>query len=295
MHAECDIVTPFIIDSLDSRGRIARLDDAINNILTPHDYPEPVAHLVAQVTTLTAMLGSALKIDGRFSIQIRSDGPISLIVCDFKSPNQLRSSATFNKDKIPESNKLSNLLGKGVLTLIADQNAKVPLYQAIVELEGDNLSDIAEKYYTQSEQIPTQIKLTSGLAIDSKTGEKKWRSGGFLLQYLPYSSENRKTQATIENWNEAKILSETLSDSELLDFENLSTNQLLFRLYNQYEVRVFDPIKMENKCNCNHERVTELFSKLSNEELEQYTEDGKINIECQFCRSKYEFIPKGKE
>lgn len=282
-----NIVTPFIIENLSIRGRIAQLNSAINNIIERHNYPEKVSHLIAQITTLATLLGSNLKNNERFSIQIRSNGAIKLLICDFNAPNSVRSYAKFEENELNNN----NLLGEGTITFTINEPGTTPLYQAIVELEGNSIEKIAEKYYEQSEQIPTKIKLFSAILINNKTKQQQYRAGGIVIQFLPNAEQNKQADylnITAENWNEAKILTQTITQEELLEHETISANKLLFRLFNQYDIRVFEPINICDICSCSKERIVEVVKNFSKEELEHSSDNGIVSITCQFCSKKYD-------
>lgn len=286
-----NIVTPFIVEDLDIRGRIAKLNSTIDNIIWRHNYPEAVSHLVAQITALAALLGSNLKNHERFSIQIRSTGAIKLLICDFTAPNGVRSYAKFNEEEL----KSKNLLGQGTITFIINEPSSTPLYQAIVALEGDSIAEIAERYYEQSEQIPTKIKLFSGLFVDNKSKKREYRAGGFLIQNLPHNASagyvSYNNSYNKENWTEAKVLAQTISEDELLHVENISANTLLFRLFHQYSVRVFEPIEILDVCSCSKERIEEVIKSFNDEEIASCSENGKIKVTCQFCSKNYNIDP----
>lgn len=283
---DINVITPFIVEELNIRGRIAQISSAINNIIKQHKYPEKVSHLIAQITTLAALLGSNLKNEERFSIQIRSNGAIKLLICDFIAPNGVRSYAKFDNEEL--NNK--ELIGEGTITFTINNPGATPLYQAIVELEGKSIEEIAEKYYEQSEQIPTKIKLFSAIFVNNKENQQQYRAGGILIQALPQyqTQDQKKTFTKNENeWNEAKILTETATTEELLDYENIDANKLLFRLFNQYSLRVFDNINLVDACSCNIDKITEVIKNLDKEELKNSAPDGVINIVCQFCSKDY--------
>src|SRR5690348_13703464 len=98
-----DIVTPFEVAKLDLRGRVVRLGPVVDDILERHDYPQPIAKLVGEAIVLTVMLGSALKIDGRFILQTQTDGPVRMLVVDFTTPGKVRACARFDKKRAAEA------------------------------------------------------------------------------------------------------------------------------------------------------------------------------------------------
>src|SRR5260221_9070620 len=193
-----DTVMPFEVAKLDLRGRVVRLGPAVNEILTRHAYPQPVAKLLGEALVLTVMLGSALKIDGRFILQTQSDGPVRMLVVDFIAPDKVRACARFDKDRVAaaiasgETNG-GALLGKGHLAMTIDQGADMNRYQGLVALDGGSLEDAAHEYFLRSEQIPTRVKLTVAEELRAGEGPKhRWRAGGMLLQFLPKAPERAR-------------------------------------------------------------------------------------------------------
>src|SRR5579872_2010794 len=185
-----DIVTPFEVAKLDLRGRVVRLGAVVDDILERHDYPQPIARLVGEAVVLTVMLGSALKIDGRFILQTQSDGPVRMLVVDFTAHGKVRACARFDKDRVAaaiEAGKANAgaLLGKGHLAMTIDQGSDMSRYQGLVALEGGTLEDAAHEYFHRSEQIPTRVRLA--VAEEFRASENgarhHWRAGGIMLQF----------------------------------------------------------------------------------------------------------------
>src|SRR3974390_2726015 len=193
-----DTVMPFEVAKLDLRGRVVRLGPAVDEILTRHAYPQPVAKLLGEALVLTAMLGSALKIDGRFILQTQSDGPVRLLVVVFVAPDKVRACARFDKERVAAaiaSGRSSGgaLLGKGHLAMTIDQGTDMNRYQGLVALDGGSLEDAAHEYFLRSEQIPTRVRLA--VAEELRAGEggaSRWRAGGIMLQFLPKSPERAR-------------------------------------------------------------------------------------------------------
>ena len=183
-----DTVMPFEVVTLDLRGRVVRLGPVVDKILAAHAYPVPVAKLLAEAVVLTVMLGSALKIDGRFILQTQTDGPVRMLVVDFTAPGKVRACARFDKDRVAaaiENGKADDgmLLGKGHLAMTIDRGADMNRYQGLVALDGGSLEEAAHEYFHRSEQIPTRVRLA--VAEELRAGEggasHRWRAGGILL------------------------------------------------------------------------------------------------------------------
>ena len=171
-----DTILPFAVKSLDLRGRIVRLGPAVDTILGSHDYPTPVAKLLGEAIVLTVMLGSALKIDGRFILQTQSDGPVRMLVVDFTSPGKVRACARFDAARVDQAiadgaASQGQLLGRGHLAMTIDQGPEMSRYQGLVALEGGDLEAAAHEYFARSEQIPTRVRLA--VAEEFRAGSKR--------------------------------------------------------------------------------------------------------------------------
>lgn len=307
-----DHVIPFQIEGLDVRGRAVQLGPMLDQILSRHTYPEPVAQLLAEAIVLTVLLGTSLKFEGRLILQTKGDGPVELLVADFQAPASVRAYAQFNQEKlgqaISDGNSLPHqLLGKGVLAFTIDQGAHMQRYQGIVEMKGDTLSDMAESYFKQSEQIPTNIKLGVAELIakgeDGKS-EHQWRAGGILIQFLPHASDRMgqsdlpggdlpvgvEEQASDEDdaWTEAKVLVETVSASELTD-PQVGSERLLYRLFHERGVRIYEAGEVRDECSCSRDHLFGVLARMEKEELVDTFTDGKIEIVCEFCSTQHVF------
>ena len=266
-----DAVVPFTLDKLDTRGRTVRLGEALDTILTRHDYPAPVARLLGEAVVLAALIGSSLKFEGRFIMQTQTDGPVNLLVVDFDAPDGLRGYARFDHEALLKAaedgrTKPGELLGKGHLAMTIDQGPNTERYQGIVALDGNSLEEVAHTYFMQSEQIPTMVRVA--VAEFTKKGDHRphWRAGGVLIQHLPEHGmsmqvdlpgdgnwENSDTPEP-DGWNEAKVHLATLDDLELAD-PDLTSERLLFRLYHETGVRVFSPLPVVERCSCSADRI----------------------------------------
>jgi molecular chaperone Hsp33 len=304
---EDDFLLSFQIDGLDVRGRVVRFGPQIDQLLKRHAYPKPVLRLVAEAATLTVLLGSALKLSGRFQLQTKSDGPVSMLVVDFEAPNKVRAYAQFDSEGLKAELNSAQLLGKGQLALTIDQGGNMNRYQGVVELDGSGLEAAAHQYFQQSEQIPTQIRIAVGeIAIP---GGSNWRSGGLFLQFLPEAPErmrqgdlspgdrpdSAKPDAYIFNeddaWTEAKAFAATIEDHELLD-PTLSSEKLLYRLFHERGVRLFEGQAIVENCSCSRERIMGMLQRFSPEERrDMQGDDGLIGITCEFCSSHYSVTP----
>ncbi|MCW6511040.1 Hsp33 family molecular chaperone [Lichenifustis flavocetrariae] len=302
-----DLILPFAIAPLDVRGRVTRLGAAVDHILTKHAYPDPVSRLVGEAVVLCALLGSSLKTDGRFQLQTRTDGPVDMLVVDFDAPDRLRAFARYDADKLASDHRMTaaELLGHGHLALTIDQGPDMSRYQGVVPLDGQGLEAAADQYFRQSEQIPTFVRLAVAQNVTGSGTE--WRAGGLMLQFLP-ESEDRKRQADLDPgdapegmqaqpvdeddaWSEAKALAATVEDHELVD-PTLSSERLLYRLFHERGVNVFEPQNLRDACRCSQERIeTMLRSFTPAERHDMIGPDGKIGVTCEFCGTHRAFNP----
>lgn len=307
-----DHVVPFQVEGLDVRGRVVQLGPMLDQILNRHNYPNLVAQLLAEAAVLTVLLGTSLKFKGRLILQTKGDGPVELLVADFQAPNALRAYAQFDQTKLDEAiangmKEPHQLLGTGVMAFTIDQGAHMQRYQGIVEMKGETLSDMAETYFRQSEQIPTEIKLGIAELItrdEDASSEHQWRAGGILMQFLPHSTD-RMRQADLPGgdapdgsedtahteddvWIEAKALLETVKANELTD-PQVGSERLLYRLFHERGVRIYDAQKVDDECSCSREKLFSVLSKMDPDELEETAIDDKISVVCEFCSTEHVF------
>jgi molecular chaperone Hsp33 len=301
-----DIVLPFAVESLSTRGRLVRLGPAIDLLLKRHDYPEAVSRLVAGAVTLAALLGSTLKTVGRFQLQTKSDGPVTMLLVDFDAPSNLRALARFDKARLESSETGGDLLGHGHLAFTIDPGGDMNRYQGVIALEGQGLEAAAHDYFERSEQIPTLVRLAVGEIVTAGAGAA-WRAGGLVVQYLPEAG-GRRLQADFppgdapegvepheipddDVWSEAKARAGTTEAHELID-PTLSGERLLFRLFNERGVRVYAPTPLAAVCRCSAEGVDAMLRSFPPEEVKEMVgDDGLIGVTCEFCSTKRTFNP----
>lgn len=308
-----DTIQPFEVAALDLRGRVVRLGPAIDEVLTSHDYPAPVAKLLGEAVVLTVLLGSALKFDGRFILQTKTDGPVSMLVVDFSTSGTVRACARFDPEQVTALIENGDatagaIMGSGHLAMTIDQGPDMSRYQGLVALEGGGLEEAAHEYFRRSEQIPTRIRLAVGEEFRSGNGgmRHRWRAGGILAQFLPKSSE-RMRQADLDPgdapegtalhvvpdddaWVEGRSLIATVEDIELID-PSLSSERLLYRLFHQRGVRVFKNEDIQAQCSCSRRGVAAMLRSFPASDRSDMIEDGVISVTCEFCNRTYIFAP----
>ena len=298
-----DLVLPFQIETSGARGRILRMGAAITSVLGKHDYPEPVSILLGEAMTLTAILGAALKFDGKFILQTSGDGPVGFLVAHYYAPGRIRGYASYDEAALEKAvgtngaarGEHAKLLGAGHLAMTIDQGPDMERYQGIVPLEGNTLSEAADLYFEQSEQLPTFIRVAVarryGSGPDGAAGTWSWRAGGLLVQKLtgeggaPASANG---DGADDAWRRAELLAATVEDHELLD-PTLAPERLLYRLFHEERVRVFDAAPLSSECQCSREGVASMLASFTGREIADMAEDGRIEVKCEFCNTKYHF------
>ncbi len=304
-----DTILPFEVAALDLRGRVVRLGASVDEILARHDYPAPVAKLLGEAITLAALFGSSLKFDGRFILQTQTDGPVRMLVVDYATTGRIRACARFDRGRVDEAAAQGgDLLGRGHLAMTIDQGAEMNRYQGVVALDGASLEQAAHEYFRRSEQIPTRVRLA--VAEEFRAGPEghkhRWRAGGILLQFLPKSPERMRgpdldpgdvpagvaTAGVAEDdaWVEGRSLVETVEDLELID-PAISSERLLYRLFHERGVRVFNNASVLAKCSCSRHNVKAMLQSFSREDRDEMVENGVISVNCEFCSETYLFDP----
>src|SRR5580700_3460738 len=194
-HAADDTIQPFEVAALDLRGRVVRLGPALDDILNRHDYPPPLSKLLGEAIVLTVLLGTSLKFDGRFILQTKTDGPVRMLVVDYRSHGRVRACALFEPTALGAPAKSAGeLLGRGHLAMTIDQGQDMNRYQGLVALAGGSLEDAAHEYFLRSEQIPTKVRLAVAeeLRATALGPRHRWRAGGMMLQFLPKKAERMR-------------------------------------------------------------------------------------------------------
>ena len=307
-----DAVVPFHVEALDARGRAVQLGPVLDGILGRHDYPEPVAKLVAETVVLAVILGTSLKFDGKFIMQTKSDGPVELLVADFRTPHAVRAYARYNAERLDAAvadgrTSPQELLGNGFLAMTVDQGEFMQRYQGIVQLDGSSLEDVARAYFRQSEQIPTDVRLATAKLLERTEGgevKSSWRAGGIIVQFLPDSTERMRQRDLSggdgddgsghhqedDSWLEVKALTSTIQPAELVD-PDISVERLLYRLFHDRGVRAYGPTRVFDECSCSQDKIRGVLEGFTAEEIIDSVEDGKITVNCEFCSTNYVFEP----
>ncbi len=304
-----DAVLPFRTVRSGVEGRLVRLATVADDVLARHDYPEPVSRALGEALALTAMLGSALRLQGRLILETRTDGILRALAVNYEVPGRLRGYASFAKARLAEVShdvaRTVTLLGAGNLALTIEPGEGRDTYQGIVALEGQSLSDAALTYFRQSEQLPTFLKLVVARHYSNDPGARagswRWRAAGLMIQHLTAEgvgdppegdlAEHGKWQpgGDEENWRRARILAETVEDHELLD-PTLPPERLLYRLFHEEGVRVQPAVPLRSYCRCSRERIAMFLGQFGAEGLSDLRDpDGRVVVTCEFCGRTYSF------
>jgi molecular chaperone Hsp33 len=301
-----DVVLPFQTIASGVLGRVVRLGNVVDTILQKHAYAEPVSHALGEALALGALLGAALKFNGRFILQTKSDGPLGFLVVNYDVPGKLRGYANVQKDRVEELSLLARgdqgrLIGHGHLAMTIDPGGDMERYQGIVALEGEPLVAAAHTYFRQSEQLPTFMRLA--VARHFAGGRWSWRAGGLLIQHVARTGGNatltdidedrdqRLNGEDDEAWTRARLLAETVQDHELLD-PLLAPETLLYRVFHEEGVRVSPTVHLSAQCRCSREHIFGFLTQFGPAELADMREpDGTVSVTCEFCSTRYAFEP----
>lgn len=285
-----DVLRPFQLDRTQLRGRLVRLGATVDQVLRAHAYPPAVSDQLGELLLLAGGLAGGLKFAGSFSLQVRGDGPVGLMVADCTNDGRMRGYASFDAARMAADAALAGpaLVGTGLLALTVDQTASGgELYQGIVELSGATLTASMLTYFQRSEQVPTAIR--TALGKDPQTGS--WRAGALIVQSMPGAGATSPDERT-EDWQRTMLLMQTLRDEELLD-PALAPDDLLWRLFHEEQVRVFAPLALAPGCSCDEDRVANVLRSFTADELEEMRlPDGAVSVTCQFCSRTYRFGPE---
>ena len=288
-----NLAAAFQIEGWPVRGRLVRLGSTIDAILSAHAYPEPVAALLGEACALAALIGSALKFEGRLIVQAQGDGPVRYVVADYDTQGHLRGYCRFDEAEVAAASQgfarpgAKTLLGEGVFVMTLDRGPDFERTQGITPIEGESLSLAAEHYFQQSEQIPTRVRLAVG-AVTTDAGTV-WRAGGALIQLIAGDDARGSTE---EAWDRSRALFQTLGDDELID-PTVAPETLLFRLFHEDGVRLEDARALQAVCRCSKDRIGAVLASFGPEERADMVEpDGKIRVTCEYCATVYELEPE---
>lgn len=283
-----DLVLPFLIESSGIRGRLLRLGQVVDTILTRPGYPQPVAQLLGELLALGGGLASTLKYEGVFTLQIKGEGPIRTMVADMTSAGDLRGYAGFDAEAAAAAEaegaalEVEPWFGSGHMAFTVDQGEQSERYQGLVELMGPRLADSLLYYFRQSQQI------NAGIMVAARRLAGGWRAGALLIERIPGEEQGEAAEISQEDWRRALILMASLTEEELLD-PDLAPEVLLYRLFHEDGVRVFESRPLAVGCRCTRERLAGILASLSSEELDHLTVEGALTMTCEFCACDFRF------
>ena len=290
LNKSLDVIIPFTLNKSKVRGRFVKLDATVSKMLDRHKYPKIVSLLLAELIVSCCCLGSMLKFDGVFSLQMTSKGPITTMLADLTSNGEVRCYAKFNYQKIinlknKHPNKLEELLPKGYLAFTSTMENTDKRFQGIVPIQKGPFSETIHAYFENSEQIKTEFKVSTLLENDNLS------VSAFLIQETPFEkiSEVDIEVSRSNTFNDAKVFLQSVKKSEMF-LTKLSIEELLFKLFHSLEVRILKPLEIKDKCHCDEGKVINTLKSLSKEELLNLTySDGSLDIICEFCKTSNKF------
>ena len=307
-----DTVLPFQLDASGIRGRVARLDGVLDQVLKQHAYPSVIEALVAETALLTALIGQTIKLRWKLSLQVRGKGPARLIATDYYGPTEdgqparIRAYASYDAERLdPTANPFSQI-GEGYFAVMLDQGEGMLPYQGFTPIAGNSLAACAETYFAQSEQIPTRFALAYGESAEPGR-PLHWRAGGIMLQHMPAMGGVAAEQgsgeggllthadilggAESDDWNRANMLLDTVEALEMIG-PSVPPTDLLVRLFHEESPRVFDAQPVRFGCSCSEDKVRSTMSIYSQKDIAKMTTDaGVVTADCQFCGAHYELDP----
>jgi len=285
-----DFILPFDLPAAGVRGRIVRLDAASARALSAHALPEAASRVLGETVALGALLGTALKLDGRLTVQTKSEGPLDLVSADYYGegdgkPRGVRGFARFNESRgadLGAAPDFETLAGKGSLAITIEPRTGGQTYQGIVALSPLGIAESAETYFMQSEQLPTAMRLAAAPLFEAGKSAPQWRAGGIMLQVTPDAKRSE------DDWNRLSLILKTVEDIELVDTQ-LPAETLLWRLFHEDEVRVLPAEPIAFRCDCDGERIASVLKSYSPEERAGLADpDGIIRARCEFCGTVHE-------
>lgn len=263
----------YLFDDVSVRGELVQLSSSFQELTASKNYPGPIKKLLGELMAATCLLTATLKFEGSITVQIQGDGPVSLIVINGNHNQIMRGTARW-KENLPSESSLQTLMGKGQIVITIEPE-KGERYQGIVGLEAETLEACLEDYFARSEQLKTRLWLRSD------TIEGNSVAGGLLLQTLPDDKDNN------DDFDHLAQLTATIKNEELF---NLDAQDVLYRLYHQENVTIFPANNVTFKCSCSRERSASAIASIPRKEVEEIIEEsGKINLQCEYCGTDYDF------
>ncbi|MFM2653568.1 Hsp33 family molecular chaperone HslO [Vibrio owensii] len=268
-----NVLNRYLFEDLSVRGELVQLDEAYQRIISSKEYPAALQKLLGELLVSTTLLTATLKFEGSITIQLQGDGPVSLAVINGDHDQKIRGVARWEGD-IADDATLHEMMGKGYLVITIEPK-KGERYQGVVGLEGETLADVIEGYFANSEQLKTRLWIRTG----EHEGQK--HAAGMMIQVMPDGT------GTPEDFEHLEQLTATVKNEELF---TLPANELLYRLYNQDSVRLYEPQPVEFHCGCSRERSGAAIITVDKTEIyDILAEEGTISLHCDYCGTSYTF------
>lgn len=281
MNTLPDTLQRFIFENTPVRGNLVNLNSTFHMALDKQQLPKGLKCALGELMAASALLTATLKMNGSLVLQIQGKGILKLLVVECTSDFGIRATAKWSGE-INDGQHLFELLEQGQFVITLDPKDGGQTYQGIVPIEGTDISTILENYMLRSEQIDTKIWLSCDGNI----------AAGMLLQKLP-DTMNQVTQSEesithdLDAWNRVGHLADTITDEELL---NLPAETLIHRLFHEEDIRVFEASNTKFFCSCSRASVANMLRMLGNDEIASILEEqGKIEVNCDFCNTHYQF------
>lgn len=300
--ADDDSVTVFQLEGRPVRGRVVRLGETADKILSAHDYPVSVARLVGEAAMIAALIGDSLKFEGKLIVQasgpgsegrkVEGGGPVAFVVADFVPGEGVRGYAKYDPERVKMLEQVHGgpvgaqmLLGGGHFAMTVDPGPDMERYQGVTSIEGESLAEAAEHYFAQSEQVPSRLKLAVGRQMVAG-GDHVWRCGGALIQRIAGDETRGDAQADFDH---ARALFDTVEPDELID-PGITSGRLLYRLFHEEGVRVEDSRMVERRCACEHDRLARLLARFPSDDREHMSDQtGQVAMTCEYCNREWTF------
>ncbi|GEK09710.1 Hsp33 family molecular chaperone HslO [Pseudoalteromonas sp. J010] len=270
---QTDLLHRYIFDKLDVRGELVQIEQTFTDIISGHNYPEPVQHLLGELLVATSLLTATLKFEGDIAVQLQGDGPVKYAVINGNHKQQMRGIARLQSEI--KGGSIPEMIGKGYM-VITITPIKGERYQGIVPLSKDTLAECLEDYFEQSEQLKTRLWFATSVT------DEKVKAAGLFLQVLPVNKEK-----SIADFQHLEALSNTIKQEEMLD---LDANTVLTRLYHEDNPQLFEPQTISFVCGCSREKTENALVNVGQAALlEDLQKQGEINISCHYCLKNYVF------
>ena len=296
-----DVIQPFRVAALDGLGRLVRLGPAVDEILSRHGYPDSVSVLLGEALALTAALAGSLKFEGTFTTQVQGDGPVHLMVADYRTDGSLRGYAGFDAKRVPgdapaphtpeaPSPGDTRLFGRGRMAFTIDRGPDADRTQGLVALEGETLAAAAHGYLARSEQLRAVVAAAAARRPGESGGPARWRAGGLIVRQMPDGDGRAESAdaARAERWRETERRLERLRRADLAD-PHAHPPLVIGPLFAGHDVRLHRTRGLRAACRCSQARATAVMNAIPPAERPALATGGRIEVTCDYCNRRYAF------